>query len=84
MTKTCTVEGNHVRPCSWLENATDERGSSGRERGLRVFDFTDTKTGEPSRTFYAIKSAQFPKGLAIEFCPFCGTNISAPFKGHGA
>jgi hypothetical protein len=77
--KVCTVdEGKFVRPCHWLEKATDDRGSGGRERGLRMFDYT--VKAKPSRTFWAIKSAEFPKALAIDFCPFCGTNISAPFK----
>jgi len=74
----CHVDdGKFVRPCHWLDKATDARGNSGRERGLRVFDYS--RHGVPSRTFFAIKSAEFPKALAIDFCPFCGTNISAPF-----
>lgn len=80
----CTVEdGKHVRPCKWLEESTEGRGNYGRERGVRVFDYSID--GKPSRTFYGIKSATHPKAIAIEFCPFCGTDISAPFKGdnHG-
>ena len=78
--KTCIVEdGKHVRPCLWLEKATDGRGNYGRERGLRYFDYTNMETGKPTRSFYAIKSAEFPKALAISYCPFCGTDISAPW-----
>lgn len=75
----CTVEdGKHVRPCKGLDESTEGRGSSGRERGIRVFDLT--KDGKPSRTFYAIKSEAYPGGLAINFCPFCGAQIDAPFS----
>lgn len=35
---------------------------------------------KPWRAFDAIKTAAHPKGIAIDFCPFCGTSISAPFK----
>ncbi|RZJ18697.1 MAG: hypothetical protein EOO54_15380 [Haliea sp.] len=77
--KQCTVEeGKHVRACQWLEKATDDRGNKGRERGLRVFDYSID--GKPSRTFYAIKSKEFPNAMAINYCPFCGTQIDQPFK----
>lgn len=77
-TEKCTVEDSkHVRPCKWLAESVEGRGTYGRERGVRIFDYSSN--GVPTRTFFGIKSGTYPKGIAIDFCPFCGTKINAPF-----
>lgn len=83
MTEKCTVkDGRIVEPCETLEKATDYRGSEGR-KGVCVWPYTNLETGKPSRTFFGVKTKEFPKGLAFNVCPFCGERIDAPFADTG-
>ena len=76
----CTVrEGRFVDPCSSLSSVIDGYGM-GRAKGVFKSDLTNTKTWEPSRSYVGIKSKQHPNGFLFNFCPFCGTQIDAPFQ----
>lgn len=80
MSEKCTVkDGRFVDACEDLKAATDYRGLENR-KGICVWEYTNTKTRQPSRTFYGIKTKQHPKGLAFNMCPFCGERIDAPFN----
>lgn len=79
----CTVrDGNFVEPCETLAQA-----SNGRPYGTATGIFTHNMTyvegpnfGKPSRTFFSVKTGEFAKkGICLNFCPFCGEKIDAPF-----
>lgn len=84
----CVVrDGRFVDACLTLAKATDNNmpGFS-RIKAISRWEMTNINTGDPSRTYYGVKSKQFPNGISFNTCPFCGTDISAPFtpKGCGA
>lgn len=78
---TCTVrDGRFVEPCVTLEQATDNNmGSFSKMKGIFCTTYTNMKTRKPARTFYGVKTKQFANGIAFNNCPFCGSDISAPF-----
>ena len=76
----CTISGGRfVEPCESLEKAAEGRVPTGKARGIYWWDYTNLKTSEPSKTFFGAKTSEYPKGVAFNFCPFCGTQIDAPF-----
>jgi hypothetical protein len=77
----CTVrDGLFVQPCKSLEEMTEiGNPPSGKSRGIYWWQLSNLKTHKPSRSFFGAKSTGMPKGMAFNFCPWCGTNISAPF-----
>lgn len=80
MKEECKVkDGRFVEPCSALAEMT-EYGlpPKGKSRGIFSWAYTNLKTHEPSRTFFGAKSTSHPKGLAFNFCPWCGKQIDAP------
>lgn len=74
-------EGLFVEPCGALESVIDNNipGFS-KAKGVFISHLTNMTTMKPSRTYIGIKSKQRPNGFLFNFCPFCGTDISAPFK----
>ncbi len=80
MSNKCTVrDGLFVQPCDSLKEDAEGRVPTGKARGIYWWDLTDLKTHKPSRTFFGAKTSAHPKGVAFNFCPFCGTQIDAPF-----
>lgn len=78
----CLIEGRFVRPCSSLLRALDSKTSGlGRSKGL-FHDFViSLETGENTMSFVKMKLGEFAhKGVIVNFCPFCGINISNHFK----
>jgi hypothetical protein len=78
----CTVrEGRFVEPCDTLAQAVDNNipGFS-KAKGVFRQDLTNMKTKQPSRTYFGLKSKQFPNGLLFNCCPWCGERIDAPFN----
>lgn len=48
--------------------------------GNKKCSVRDGKFVEPSRTFFSVKSGEYAKkGIALNFCPFCGVQIDSPF-----
>ena len=77
----CTVrDGLFVEPCKSLDEMTEfGNPPPGKQRGIYSWRFTNLNTHKPTRHFFGAKSTAQPKGLAFNFCPWCGTDISAPF-----
>lgn len=77
---TCSIsaDGNHVEPCKMLREQTEYGHPQRKKRGIFAWALTDTKTGEPSRTFFGIVSTAAPSGWVFNFCPFCGKQIDDP------
>jgi len=78
--KKCSVlDGDHVVPCSMLENATEYGNPHGKQRGIWAWRLYSTKSHKPTRTFWGAKSGEHvAKGVIFHFCPFCGEPIDAP------
>lgn len=77
----CVVrDGNFVDACETLSACTDNIAPGfSKAKGIARWSYTNLKTRQPSRTFYGVKSAESPKGMLFNFCPFCGEKIDAPF-----
>lgn len=80
--KRCSVrDGRFVDPCKTLADATDNMiGSFSKAKSIFRTELTNINTLEPSRTYYGIKTKQFPNGMLFNNCPFCGERIDAPFN----
>lgn len=78
----CNVrDGLFVEPCETLEKATDNPiGSWSKARSIFRTELSDINTGQPTRTYYGIKTKQFPRGMLFNVCPFCGVQIDEPFN----
>jgi hypothetical protein len=77
----CTVkDGKFIEPCDTLSKAC-ELGNPppGTQRGIYLWQLTNTETHKPSRSFFGVKTTEHPKGLAFNVCPWCGERIDAPF-----
>jgi hypothetical protein len=80
----CTVsDGRFVEPCDGLAELVENPNSAfSRAKGITCWNYTNMETLKPSRRFYGVKSKSHPNGLLFNFCPLCGTDISAPFAGQ--
>lgn len=85
MSKKCTVRaGLFVEPCDALAGAVDNNTPDfSRAKGVSVWNLSNLRTGEPSRTYFGLKSKNHPNGLLFNFCPWCGEQIDAPFNLSG-
>lgn len=80
----CNVrDGLFVEPCSTLEECTQNPfpGFS-KKKGISRWDMKRrTDQGSmPSRTYFGIMCDAYPNGMLLNWCPFCGTDISGPFQ----
>ena len=77
-----TADGKFVEPCKTLADATEFGNPNGKRKGIwawQYFRLGESKS-TPSRTFFGVKSGEHvEKGLAFNYCPFCGEKIDAPF-----
>lgn len=72
-------DGKHITPCTHLANCVAGRGQS-KVKGVVVWQTERVKDIKPYRTFYGVKSgAHSARGIAFNFCPFCGVQVDAPF-----
>lgn len=78
----CTVkDGRFVIPCKTLQSATDNIiGGFSRKKAIACWNYTNIETGEPSRTYFGVRTVNHPNGIAFNNCPFCGEEIDAPFN----
>jgi len=77
----CSVrEGLFVDPCSSLQAVIGNNvpGFS-KAKGVFLQTLHSRTIHEMTRQYVGIKSKQHPNGFLFNFCPFCGTDISAPF-----
>jgi hypothetical protein len=84
--KKCQVkDGKFVEPCDTLSEAAEFGNPRGKQKGIWCWEyFSRTKPG-PTRRFFGTKSGDFTeKGMAFNYCPFCGEKIDAPFEPHNA
>ena len=78
----CEVrEGRFIDGCVTLEEmvANHTPGFSST-KGIAYWQLTNMATHKPSRSYYGVKTKEHPKGFLFNFCPFCGTQIDAPFN----
>lgn len=77
----CTVtdDGKIVNPCKALTRATEFGSPSGKRKGIWCWEYHGIKDPGPKRRFWGTKSGDFvEKGIAFNFCPFCGEKIEQP------
>lgn len=72
-------EGRFVEPCTTLAECVS--GSAfDRQKGVIEWNYIDISKHKLSRRFYGLRcGAHAAKGIAFNWCPFCGTRIDAPF-----
>lgn len=77
----CTVrDGKFVEPCGMLDEFLTAGGAYAvRGSGFFFMTLTHLPTGEQSRSMVGYKTPQRKNGLLINFCPWCGAKIDAPF-----
>jgi len=77
----CTIkDGKFVQPCDALGSVTEYNHPKGKQKGVFAWRYTSPETG-PTRTFYGCKSGErVERGLAFNYCPFCGERIDAPIN----
>lgn len=74
----CTVrDKSFVEPCDALARQVQW----GVKGGVKREAWSNFVTKEPTRTFYSLAgvAARGVKPMALNFCPFCGERIDAPF-----
>lgn len=79
----CTVRDElFVDPCETLENVIHNNTPGfSKRKGVAIWHMRKRVGGKtvPSRTYLGIICEAYPDGFLFNFCPFCGTDISAPF-----
>jgi hypothetical protein len=67
-----------IEPCDTLRDSVEYGIAKGKKRGIFCWEyFSDRKA---TRKFFGVKSGELTeKGIAFNFCPFCGEQIDAPF-----
>jgi len=75
----CEVQGERfVEPCWVLDEMAQSSG-----KGINIWRAVGP--AGPSRTFMTLHSGKHAKkGVAMNYCPFCGTDISAPLRARQA
>lgn len=78
----CSIrDGRFVDPCWPLEeNVHNHAPGFIKAKGIGEWSLTNITTHKPSRRYYGVLTRANPTGFLFNFCPFCGTDISAPFK----
>ena len=77
--KQCAVDGLFVTGCSALEKVAEL--PHGKSKGIKKVSTHNTITGKPFRTYYMVRSGDHKeRGLILNFCPMCGTDISKMFR----
>lgn len=79
----CTVRGgNFVIPCGTLDECVNNNTPAfSTRKGVAVWNRfrREGVSLVPSRTFFGLICSAHPNGIAFNYCPFCGEDISAPF-----
>lgn len=74
---TCKYTNNRLFPCQSLSKALDHNNPTTRARGVYLPERVNVKTGQRGTDIVQIHSGSFVgRGIAAEFCPFCGARIA--------
>lgn len=77
MSDKCKVIGNKLTPCKHLQSAIQHGNPSSISRGIYIPSRVNLTTGEPGTDIVQIHSGDHSvRGVAANFCPFCGTAIN--------
>lgn len=78
----CKIEKQFLRPCTSLAPVLEPGSPThARSKGLFLDVLLNLKTGEHSMSYVKMKLGKFlSKGMVINFCPFCGVNVSNHIK----
>lgn len=82
MSKKCKIsdDRNHVIPCKDLLRSVEDKTPPGKRKGIYMWAYSNTQTHERTRTFFGAKSGRhIDSGIAFNYCPFCGVEITSPF-----
>jgi hypothetical protein len=80
----CKIDdGRILVPCKALDAEIEHSSPSGRFKGIFAYTLTNMKTGQISRSGVGIKTAATPKGVLLNFCPWCGENIGKMWEAEG-
>ena len=80
--KGCVVENGILKACKLLKRVLHPEPNA-QCKGAYLLELRNTKTGEVTRTGAVIRSGEYSKGgVLMNFCPFCGHDISAHFRGE--
>ena len=63
--------------CMILGEVTDAIGG----KGLVIWNFTNNKTGKPTRSLIGFKRKMKDDGMIFNFCPFCGGDWTNRLRG---
>lgn len=80
--KKCTITADRkfIDPCKMLADSTEFGNPTGKRKGVWCWEYHNRVQSGPTRRFFGVKSGDFAsKGLAFNYCPFCGEKIDAPF-----
>lgn len=77
----CRIEGVEVIPCHGLEACLEEANS--RKKGVSMILVSNIHTGDVTKTGVVLRSGDHAKkGIIMNFCPFCGEDISSVITGR--
>ena len=80
MSDKCKLDDVEVTPCQLLYDATEYGNPRGKQKGIYNWRLMKMGGGGLSRSFFGAKSGEHvEKGLAFNFCPYCGESIDKPF-----
>jgi hypothetical protein len=74
----CKLVGNKISRCYTLQKALEYGNPSFRQKGCFVPERANINTGEPGIDIVQLHSGDYVgRGIAMNFCPFCGENIKS-------
>ena len=74
----CKVEDGLITLCPSLGKAIV---GTGHAKGLNFVNIVNVESLETVSQFVSLKGGELPKqGIVINWCPFCGTNLSDHLK----
>lgn len=78
--KSCVVENGILKVCKVLDRVLHPEPNA-QCKGAYLLELRNIETDEVTRTGAVIRSGEYSKtGLLMNFCPFCGHDISAHFR----
>lgn len=76
MSNVCVVNGRQLSPCETLSNALEYGNPRTKSKGFFLPERVNINTGERGISIVQLHSGDYVgRGVALHFCPFCGTNI---------
>lgn len=72
----CEIVDNDIELCQALSAAIDNHNSYSKAKGLYHRSLVNMETFKFSRCELGLKSKNFPNGLMLNFCPFCGEKVN--------